>query len=554
VSEAGARTGRPYGVAALGIVFAVLLLHCGSDDSEGGGAPSNFGNAGASGGSAQGGSGGFGFGGAGGTVNADGGAPPPPEQEVESSFRTPVATGRYIWAANPDSGRVALINSESLDVGTTEAGFGPTYIAAVEGPDAAIANTAIVLNVGSFDATLLRATPGGEIETIATLPTHVGANAWAVSARGRWAIAWTDASQLEEPDATDGFQEITVISLAPGAESSTRLTVGYRPTKIEFDAAETRAFAVTEPGISVVALPGAGDPTVSDLVELTDDPLENPASRDVAITREGDTAIVRRDGSAEIGLVPLDGGARGAITLSGAVTDLDVTEDGSRAVAVVRERSEVAIVPIPAPGATPGAITTVTVPGETFGSVSLSADARVALLYTNAIPNDHVTILHLEAGPDFLTHRSVSVKAPVKAVFPAPDAAHAIVLMSTPPGSTKRGAFSVVPTSVPISPKVVGTDAPPTAVALSSAPSDRALITVRDDDLHIYGVYVVRMPALQVDLIPLASPPLATGVVPDTRKGYVAQRHPEGRVTFVDLADGSARTLTGFELGAEVVE
>ena len=57
-----------------------------------------------------------------------------------------------------------------------------------------------------------------------------------------------------------------------------------------------------------------------------------------------------------------------------------------------------------------------------------------------------------------------------------------------------------------------------------------------------------------MDLLPLASPPLATGIVPLAGKGYVAQQHPEGRITFVDLEDGSAKTLTGFELGAKVVD
>lgn len=57
--------------------------------------------------------------------------PPPPEQEVESSFRAPVTTGRYVWSANPDSGRVALIDAVTLELTIAEAGFGPTYLAAL---------------------------------------------------------------------------------------------------------------------------------------------------------------------------------------------------------------------------------------------------------------------------------------------------------------------------------------------------------------------------------------------------------------------------------------
>jgi len=177
------------------------------------------------------------------------------------------------------------------------------------------------------------------------------------------------------------------------------------------------------------------------------------------------------------------------------------------------------------------------------------------LLYTNAFSNDHLTILDLAPGSDYLSHRTVALKAPVSAVFPAADAQHAIVLQDPLFGSTKKGAFSVVPTAASISPKITGTDAPPTAVAIQPPPdSARALVTVRDDETKTYGVYLIRLPNLQVDLVELASAPLATGIVKAANKGYVAQLHPEGRITFVDFSDGSIRTLTGFELGAKVVD
>ena len=530
--------------------LVVALAHCGSSDDSAG---ASSGTGGFSGG---GGNGGVATGGNGGAPTLDAGvdAKPPPEKELESSFRAPVATGRYVWSANPTSGRVALIDAFTLDLSIVEAGFGPTYLAAIADPANAEANVAIVLNVLSHDATLFRV---GNDATISqkTLATHQGANAWAVSPKGHWAIAWTDASQVKNPDPTDGFQDVTVVRVDPGQESSTILSVGYRPTKITFDANETRAFAVTEPGISVVALPSSGEPSVDSLIEVTDDPLENPASRDVTITPDGSYALVRRDGSADVSFVDLGTGTRTPITLSGEVTDLDLSEDGTRAVAVVRESSEVFVLPVPGVLAAPADMDQVQVDGELYGSVTLTADTSVALLYTNAVPNDHMTILSLAAGAGYLGHRTVALKAPVQAVFPAPDAQHAIALGSTTAGSSKAGAFSVVPTAALLSPKIVGTDAPPTAVALRPAPnSDRALITIRDDGKKVYGVYVVRLPNLQVDLLPLASPPLATGIVPLAGKGYVAQQHPEGRITFVDLEDGSAKTLTGFELGAKVVD
>lgn len=535
---------------AAGLAAIAGLIHCGSDSSGSGDFGGGLQDAGV-------GTGGFGaFGGGGGAV-ADAAVdapPPPPEKELESAFRSPVATSRFVWSANPDSGRVALVDAISLEVKIEEAGFGPTHLAAVPVPNDPNANVAIVLNVKSHDATLFRVGAGGAI-TKKSFETHEGANAWAVSPKGRWAVAWSNSSQVKDPDPTQGFQDVTVLSLESGNESSTRLSVGYRPTSIAFDASETHAFAVTEPGISVLALPAGGAPSVDALVEVTDDPLENPASRDVTFTPDGSFALVRRDGSADVGFVDLATGQRTTQTLSGPITDLDLSIDGKIAVAIVREKSELHLLPIPAAITDNTAIDKKAIPNELFGSVALSADATVALLYTNAVPNDHLTIVGLVPGTDYLAHRTVALKSPAQAVFPADDAKHAVVLQSTAAGSSKAGAFSVVPTAAALSPKIVGTDAAPTAVALRPAPeADRAIVTVRDDAKKIYGAYLARLPNLQVDFLKLASPPIATGIVPLAGKGYIAQQHPEGRITFVDLASGSAKTLTGFELGAKVVD
>jgi hypothetical protein len=64
----------------------------------------------------------------------------------------------------------------------------------------------------------------------------------------------------------------------------------------------------------------------------------------------------------------------------------------------------------------------------------------------------------------------------------------------------------------------------------------------------------VHLASLEQTFIPLASPPLAAGMVPSANRAFVAQAHPEGRITFVNLDDGSEHTLTGFELGAKVTQ
>src|SRR5213079_436086 len=123
-----------------------------------------------------------------------------------------------------------------------------------------------------------------------------------------------------------------------------------------------------------------------------------------------------------------------------------------------------------------------------------------------------------------------------------------------PPAGPRPGrAFSLVPLADDLPAKIQTTDAPPEAVVLSPT-GDRALITAHDDVKHVYAVYLGLFPTLEVQRVALASPPIAAGIVPAAGRGYVAQKHPEGRLTVVTLTTGEARTLTGFELGSRVVD
>jgi hypothetical protein len=115
------------------------------------------------------------------------------------------------------------------------------------------------------------------------------------------------------------------------------------------------------------------------------------------------------------------------------------------------------------------------------------------------------------------------------------------------------GAFSLLSLDGTQPAFIQATDAPLRALAFSPA-GDRALLTVRDDRAAVFAVYLALFPTLEVRRYPLASPPIAAGVAAAARRGYVAQQHPEGRITFFTLDSGEARTLTGYELGARVVD
>lgn len=464
----------------------------------------------------------------------------PQEKEIESDYEAPVATGHVVWVANPKSGRVAMVDAATLQVRTVEAGNGPTYLASVPGQTS---DTTLVLNVLSEDATLLRAAPDGI--TTSTFKTARGANSMVFSRDGRFAIAWSDARKAPKAPRTEGFQDLTVIDLV--RNTATVLAVGYRPVTVGFAEGALRAHAVTQDGVAIVDLAEA--PRVIKNVAISNAPTEDPGTRDVFVTKDGQRAFVRRDGSNAITIVGLEADTRVDVTLSGEVTDLDLADTGDRAVAVVRQTAEVAVLPI----ADPASLKSITVTGETIGSVTIAPGGAKALLFTNSTSVERFTILDIGVDSAF---RTVRLYSPVLGVFSSPDARHAIVLhdeTKAPLGAEARapGAFSVVPVGLALPAKIVTTHAPPSAVAMTN---DRGIVAERDDAGKVFGAYLVRMPELMVERYPLASPPIAVGVVEGAKRAFVSQQHPEGRLTFIDLESGIARTLTGFELSSRVVD
>jgi hypothetical protein len=498
-----------------------------------------------------------GLGNAGADAPGDEADEPPPEQEIESSFRAPVVTGTLIWSANPESGRVALVNGLTHEVSTLPAGLSPTYLAAIGGTGP---NRAIVLNTGSSDATLFRQAPDGASSQV-QIPTHQGATAWAVSPAGRWAIAWSDATQLGQLDPTEGLQDVTVIDLGVDPPRPERFSVGYRPLQVMIDASESRAYAVTRDGISVIEL---GDtPRVLDDVSLVSPAealagtLGEPVLTDVPLTPDGRFALIRFERTPRLKLIELASRKSQVIELPGEVSDVDISGDGQRAVAVLRGSAQVAVFELEAALADPTEVSLRSFPGETIGSTALPDTGSEALFFTNASDSDRLAILDTAAADATApgAQRVVSLKAPIRAVFASPEGSHAVALLATDDGGQSAGAFSVIPVADALPAKIQGTDAAPFRVTLASTPAGvRGLVTVRDDRSGIYGTYLVRMPSLQVDRIPLSSPPIAAGVLADSGVAFVAQQHPEGRITFIDLETAQAETLTGFELSDRVID
>jgi len=478
------------------------------------------------------------------TSGAGGGSTLPPEQELENNFGAPVATGRYVWVANPSSGRVAYIDGKTLQIQIVDAGHGPTHLAAVPDADDDIA---IVLNTLSDDATVLRAKKGA-LSSL-NLQVHAGANSWEVSPDGRWATAWTNAKGIENDDPLDGYQAISVLDLHN--ETTTQLSVGYRPQSLHYNEASSRLLVVSEEGITSILL-DSGSPGVQAHFPLTDDPTEDPDARDVALTPDGKQALVRRVEESVLNIYDTDDGSHVDIALPGAITDLDLADNGAMAVAVMRAVGKVALIPCTTIVDDPTSLSIIDVSATTVGSVSLPSDSSLAFLYTNAQANDMLTVL--DTALPTPTPRLIKLQSAVSSVFPTPDASHALVLHSTPPASSKyESAISLVPVEAQLPSKILGLESAPISVAM--APDNtQALLALGSPYDTPYQMVVARFPSLEIDTYALGSEPIAAGIVAGANSGFVAQQHPEGRITFVDFTSGEVRTLTGFELATQVVD
>lgn len=519
------------------LVGVLWLAACAEDSPSEGGA----------GGSGAGGPGAAGSAGVTGPGGASGATGTPPETELESSYGAPVATGKFVWVSNPDSGRVAYIDAETLEINVVEAGNAPTHIAPIPDPSD---DVALVLNVLSRDATLFRA-KGPEVAATSFAVPSSG-NGWAVSRDGHFAIAWTNAQLIESADPIDGFQDVTVLDLTKKQDASTPLTVGYRPSAMAFDTATSRAFAVTQDGITVISL-SQGAPAVVKNIKLGQVANEGAVHQDVAITPDGSYALLRRDGDTTIGVFSLETGDRTDVTLGGAVTDLDLSADGKVAVAVIREKGEVSLLQIPEIASDPAALSTIAIADAVIGSASLPGQSSLAFLYSNAVQSS--VLAAVDTADALEPPAFFKLWAPIQAVFPTEDATHAIVLHSNMgvEGSQYPAAMSVLPIAADLPAKIEGLDSPPVSVAVAPA-GHRALVATGDASNQAYRLYVASMPSLEVKSVKLASQPISAGIVAGADRGYVAQKHPDGRITFVDFNTGEIRTLTGFELASQVVD
>jgi DNA-binding beta-propeller fold protein YncE len=479
----------------------------------------------------------------------------PPEEEL--SLQTPQAARDFVFVASGTLDMVAKIDARSLVIESVPVGDSPTVV--LTRPTI---NTAVVLNTGSDDVSVLHASlerPTSE----ARLPIEPGMNSMALSPTGDYVVAFFDARLAKPQDRLGSLQAVSLVRTIRDQEATASLAVSFGVREVLFDSAGARAFIVTDDFLHVIDLVAVSqDPSSHDpgrRVPLAADPSQRAIDREVTVTPDGRFAVVRSLNAAKLDVIDIATGARRALALSAPASDLDLLPDGSGALAVVRDTSELVIVSLPLALGSDEGVRVIPAEGElTVGQALLSDDGQRAVVFSTADSSARVGVLALDGSDALQVWRLGSGKAIGGAVMSG-DGLWLMVKHRPEQGADPILAaegFSVVRlpdigaasgSAQGFYDKLFTTDAE-VGLALFAAESD-----------HLIALIPERVQALDVRLstmsgrdVALGSPPLVLGAMPVAERVYISQRHDLGRISFFDLTSGKLQTVTGFELNSRI--
>jgi hypothetical protein len=467
-----------------------------------------------------------------------------------------------VYVAMTSENELARIDGTTLAVTTTKVGTAPSVAASIPGEDGAI-----VLDSQNGTATIVRPSPTGD--TVEVLPTQPNLNSLNVDPTGHYAIAWFDlAKAVQDGGALSGFgnfQGVTAIALSPGSETAVDLTVGFQPSAVEFDAAGSRAFVITQDGISVVSLADAtSNPSTIVPPIAVADPMVSPDQLVVHVVATGEYAVVGQAGVASVNVVDLasNPGQTYTIALGSPATDIELSSDGTRVYAVARDAQQLAVIDIPADLLDPSGVVTVDLSDGPCGLLALSPDGTRGLLYTNATLDPRITMVALDQ-PGY-PHVTWALEKAIRAVGIAPTSDTALLLDAKAPGdpttATTLGDYIAESYGFTLLDLASGFS------TLQLTPVDPGPFAYSGDGNKLYvaldggdaatatrALEIVQAHAGVVTPVALGSPPSDVGILPAAGQAFVAQRHPLGRISFFAIPNDAERTVTGFDLNSQIV-
>ncbi|NOY26768.1 MAG: hypothetical protein GXP62_12920 [Oligoflexia bacterium] len=471
---------------------------------------------------------------AGSTADAGDGLPGETEQQL---FLRPIATETHVFVANESRDTLTRVTVPSLQVITPPTGDQPAVVTA--SPDGA---TAVVFAAGSDEVDVI------DTETFATSSVSVRPNLnWMeMSPDGRFVIVYND-EDADTPNTGSGAQSYNEISLVDVDNlRHWPMVVGFNPRQVQFTDDSTTAVVVSDAYLAVIDLT-ADDPSPT-RIAIAQDVVNPPLAEEVAVTPDGSYAFVRQLDASDLVLVDLQTNEVDRLDIGTSLTDLDLTPDGSQAVAVARAAGELWIFDVADPFQP---ATVLDLPTEAIlGSIVMASDGARGLLYSTVSGLSRYASWERDTN-DIVVHGLVK---PVQSIAISPDGATALVVHTLDNGSEVDNTSSFYNRYAL------------TMVDLTDFFSNPLLLTgevldlSQSDDGSLGYLVMKGQPWLEIlhydsllyDEIELKSEPEHVGVLPNSTTAWVSQQHDLGRISFYNPDDQTLQTLTGFELNSGI--
>jgi len=464
-----------------------------------------------------------------------------PEEELAYIKLEPVVVGDHVFIANPDRATLTRVSIDGLGVITEPIGPGPSIMVGAEDQGQVVILDTIVDEVRLVDTVSM------EQRTISVRPNL---NQLSLSHNGRWAINYHSSAVPAEPDDSGSwsYSEVSVVDVETGGHWP--LSVGFEPASLTFSDDSSTAVLVNDSWLIHIDL--SGDKPYTQRIQIANT-VSPPAAEEVLLTPGGRYAIIRQFATSHLLLVDLSDGSTAELDVGDNPTDLDVTTDGEKAIAVARGSGELWVYTLADPTAEP---TVYTLPDDTvIGGIAMSADGSAALLYSTASGRSEFVSWTID-GDDpkaqpFQIHGTVK---PIEAVHLSPQGGTALLVHSADdpadidPDSPYRRAPAITMVDL--------TDFFANPIRLSAAPEGFSF--TEDDQWAFFFqenqpyLEIADLDRLLLDEQTLLSNPAHIGVFPDSTTAYASQAHALGRISFFDASTGAFQTITGFELNSEI--
>ncbi len=475
----------------------------------------------------------------GGTSDADDGY----ESEVEDDFLSlqPATTNVYVFVANPNRNTVSRINVDDLSVLTTDVGVDPSVVETTDDY-----TMAVTFNEGGDSVTIIDA---ATLETT-EIEVRDNFNQMKMSPDGNWIICYHDAD-AEDSSASGGaqsFNEVSLVNLS--THEHTAMVVGFNPRDVQFSADSSMAVVVSDAYLAVIdLLEAAPSPN---RIQISEDLIDPPLAEEVLLVPDGTYAFVRQFGATELVVVDILTELVDWVEVGENPTDIDVTPDGSQAVAVARGSGELWVYDLADPYSEAEVIELP--PDEVFGSVLMSPDGSKGLLYSTATGVSRFASWDRHAEDPEEAIEILSLVKPVKSMAVSPTGGTALVFHDDSNGedvdssSPFYGEYAL--TMIDLSDFFANPlllPAEPTGYA-DTADGETGFF-VMDGESYLE---ILHYDSLLYDEVELKSSPVHLGVLPETRTAYISQEHDLGRISFYNVDDAELETITGFELNAGI--